>query len=194
MRSAFIRIFAIVAIAGLVLAACGDDNNDNATPATTPPTTAGTTTTAGSAAGGGSETVALAANSTIGKDILVDGEGRALYVFNADTAADKSSCTGGCAQAWPPVVVTGTASYGDGVEADDFTTFTRDDGSKQVAYYGHPLYRFAGDEKAGQANGQGSGGSWYVVGANGKKIDDDEGDDDTSGSGGGSSTGYNGGS
>ena len=47
---------------------------------------------------------------------------------------------------------------------------TRDDGTKQLAFYGHPLYRFEGDTAAGETNGQGSGGVWFLVDTEGNAV------------------------
>ncbi len=176
MRTSFVRLFAIAALATLALGACGSSSksSDSATtvaPGTTVPEA--TTTTAGSGSSSESATVTVAMNATIGKNILVDGKGRTLYVFDVDKTKDKSSCNAGCDSTWPALEVTGTPTYGDKVDASLFSTFTRDDGSTQVAVDGHPLYRYATDAKAGDAKGNGIGGVWYVVGPDGKKIDED---------------------
>jgi predicted lipoprotein with Yx(FWY)xxD motif len=183
MRTALIRSFVPVAVAALVLAGCGDDDDD-ATPAATPTTPAAveTTTTAAPTTTSGGETsgeatLALASNETIGADIVVDSEGRTLYSFSADSSADASSCSDACADAWPPATVTGEATVGDGLDEAKLTTFERDDGTTQVAYGGHPLYRYANDSAPGDANGQGVGDAWWVVGAAGNEIDDTGGDD-----------------
>jgi hypothetical protein len=85
----------------------------------------------------------------------------------------KSTCSGACATAWPPLTVTGTPTAGTGATATDLATITRTDGSKQVTYDGHPLYYFAGDKAAGQTNGEGSNGfgaPWYLVAPAGQQI------------------------
>jgi predicted lipoprotein with Yx(FWY)xxD motif len=106
---------------------------------------------------------------------LVDGAGRALYLFEADKGT-TSACSGPCTQVWPPVLDTGaTPAVSGGVQAALVGTTTRDDGTRQVTYNGHPLYLFAGDKTPGEAHGQGLnqfGGGWYVVSAGGDKIDD----------------------
>jgi predicted lipoprotein with Yx(FWY)xxD motif len=97
--------------------------------------------------------------------MLVDAQGRTLYLWEADTGS-SSTCAGACATAWPPVTTTGKPAAGTGAEAGLLGTTKRADGSTQVTYAGHPLYRFAGDAAAGQVNGQGSdafGAKWYVV-------------------------------
>ncbi|HSJ46148.1 MAG TPA: hypothetical protein VK923_15850 [Euzebyales bacterium] len=119
-----------------------------------------------SAAGGGAIEVA----STDLGDILVDGEGMTLYVFDNDTGG-TSSCTGDCVANWPPL--TGDVTAGDGVDESLLGTTQRDDGSMQVTYADQPLYHFAGDQAPGDVNGQAVGGIWWVVGADGEKITDE---------------------
>ncbi|MFB7269102.1 hypothetical protein [Streptomyces sp. NPDC056244] len=106
--------------------------------------------------------------------ILVDDKGRTLYLFEADKTK-QSTCKDGCAKAWPPgLVLTGTPKAGTGgVRANLLSTTTRSDGTKQVTYNNHPLYRFEGDKKPGETNGQGLtafGAKWYVVDTAGKAI------------------------
>ena len=104
---------------------------------------------------------------------LVDGQGRTLYLFEADKAG-KSECSRGCAGVWPPYLGGGTPQPGAGVTRALLGTATRSDGGAQVTYGGHPLYRYAGDNKPGDVTGQGLdqfGAKWYVLGASGNKID-----------------------
>ncbi|HEX7443410.1 MAG TPA: hypothetical protein VF320_05970, partial [Acidimicrobiales bacterium] len=102
--------------------------------------------------------------------VLVDGKGYTLYAFTAD-AGGASPCVDACAEAWPPLTGTGLG-VADGVPVTPgkFTLVTRPDGTKQAAVNGHPLYRYSGDTQPGQANGQGLGGQWYVVGLDGNPI------------------------
>ena len=119
---------------------------------------------------GSKSTVTVADHPQLGT-ILVDGEGRTLYLFTRDEG-NTSSCTGGCAESWPPLL----ASFvhlelaGEGVQADLLGTFDRSDGSSQVTYNGHPLYNFSSDQEAGQARGQSIGGVWFVVSPTGEAI------------------------
>jgi predicted lipoprotein with Yx(FWY)xxD motif len=104
--------------------------------------------------------------------ILVDGKGRTLYLFVADTK-NKSTCTGGCAVAWPPLLSKGTATAGKGADKKLLGTTDRAGGVKEVTYNGHPLYYYVGDSKPGQISGQGLnqfGALWYVVDAKGKQV------------------------
>ena len=98
------------------------------------------------------------ANPTIARNgVLASKDGKTLYTFTKDTDS-KSNCNGGCAAAWPPFAVANPALAGG-----DFSMVTRDDGAKQWAFKGQPLYFFAGDTKPGEMNGEGSGGVWFVV-------------------------------
>jgi predicted lipoprotein with Yx(FWY)xxD motif len=103
---------------------------------------------------------------------LVDGQGRTLYLFEADTAG-KSNCNGACTSAWPPYVSHGTPQAGTGVTGALLGTSLRGDGAAQVTYQGHPLYYYAGDSRPGDAAGQGLdqfGARWYVLAPSGNKL------------------------
>jgi len=107
-------------------------------------------------------------DTSLGK-VVVDGKGMTLYIFTPDSGG-KSVCNDDCAVKWPPLVAAGAPMLGAGLDAEDFTAITRDDGSSQVAFSGMPLYYFAGDKAAGDVTGQGLGDKWYVVGADGKIV------------------------
>jgi predicted lipoprotein with Yx(FWY)xxD motif len=103
---------------------------------------------------------------------LVDSQGRALYLWVADKGS-TSMCSGACAQAWPPLTTKGAPKAGSGVKASLLGTTKRSDGTTEVTYHGHPLYRFSGDSGPGNATGQGSeafGAYWWVVAPDGKAI------------------------
>jgi predicted lipoprotein with Yx(FWY)xxD motif len=103
---------------------------------------------------------------------LVDGKGRTLYLFQKDKTA-KSTCAGECAKAWPPLLTTGKASASGSARQDLIGTITRADGTIQVTYNDHPVYRFANDKKAGDTKGQAVrafGAKWYVLTRGGRKI------------------------
>jgi len=107
-------------------------------------------------------TVQLGKDAKLG-DILVDSKGMTLYQFAKDQA-NVSNCNGGCAAAWPPLVVAAgqNPTVGDGITGK-LGVITRQDGSLQVTYNGLPLYFFASDSKPGDTNGQGVGGVWSIV-------------------------------
>jgi predicted lipoprotein with Yx(FWY)xxD motif len=112
---------------------------------------------------------------SLGK-ILVNGNAQTLYLFEKDKNG-KSACSGQCAKFWPPVLTKGKPKAGTGVKASLLGTTKRSDGTTQVTYNKHPLYRFRNDKnKVGATKGQGVdafGAEWYVVGTNGKKIEEE---------------------
>lgn len=95
--------------------------------------------------------------------VLVDSRGMTLYTFDKDPAG-KSVCNDACAGVWPPL---GAAA--DGAASGDFSVITRDDGGKQIAHKGRPLYFYAPDQKPGDMTGDNSGGVWHVVRAGAAK-------------------------
>lgn len=105
-------------------------------------------------------TVMVATSSKLG-NYLTDGNGMALYYFTKDSA-NKSVCEGNCIKAWPafyaPQIVAPT-----GVNAADFGTITRPDGSKQTTYKGYPLYYWIKDKARGDTTGQDVGKVWFVI-------------------------------
>jgi predicted lipoprotein with Yx(FWY)xxD motif len=101
--------------------------------------------------------------------MLVDSQGRTLYMFLADQGS-RSTCYEDCASNWPALTAEGRPSASDGIDASTLGTTERTDGSTQVTFEGHPLYRFSGDSSAGDANGEGIGGVWFVVSPHGTPI------------------------
>lgn len=91
---------------------------------------------------------------------LVGPNDMTLYT-NSNDSADHSSCGTGCQDSWPPL--TGESATGDDGVAGTFATLVREDGSTQVTYNGMPLYYYAGDSAAGDTNGDGAGGVWYLA-------------------------------
>ena len=112
--------------------------------------------------------------------VLVDGGGRSLYLFEADTGT-KSTCSGPCAAAWPPLLTSGSPTATGDAHSSKLGTTARDDGTTQVTYNGHPVYLYAGDKKAGDISGEGSdafGAEWYLLSPDGNKVEEDsEGDE-----------------
>jgi predicted lipoprotein with Yx(FWY)xxD motif len=152
----------MVALAGTALAAaaCGSSSGGTGTSGTTATTAApgGTGTSGTSGTGGGSASVKSAKVGSVGT-VLVDAKGFTLYHYSPDHNG-VSTCTGACAQTWPPLTVaSGTKPSG----MSGLGTTKRSDGKTQITYKGEPLYTYTGDSAAGQANGQGVGGIWYVI-------------------------------
>lgn len=99
---------------------------------------------------------AKSADTSKGK-ALVDAKGMTLYIFDKD-AAGKSNCNGPCATNWPPLMVAGDAKA-----SGNWSIVTRDDGAKQWAYKGKPLYTWAKDTKAGDVTGDGFNNVWHIA-------------------------------
>jgi predicted lipoprotein with Yx(FWY)xxD motif len=184
-RSKSIRFLAGAAalpLIALAAAGCGGSSNgDNASASTAPPKT-----TSGQAA-----TVGTANVGSLGT-ILVDSQGRTLYLFAKDTGT-KSACSGACASAWPPLRDSGKPTAGTGLNASLLGTAPRSDGDPQVTYNGHPLYTFVMDQKPGDAKGQGVtafGASWFTLTSAGNQVTAAAPTTTTSGSSGGGGLGY----
>jgi predicted lipoprotein with Yx(FWY)xxD motif len=104
---------------------------------------------------------------------LVAGNGRTLYLFEKDKTS-KSTCTGQCAQFWPPLLTSGKAKAVGKVRGSLLGTTKRGDGKLQVTYKGHPVYTFSQDAKPGDTKGEdfsAFGAKWYVLSTAGKKIE-----------------------
>jgi predicted lipoprotein with Yx(FWY)xxD motif len=116
-------------------------------------------------------TVDTASTKSLGR-ILVDSEGRTLYLFEKDKGG-RSACSGSCALAWPPLRAHGKPRAAGDTKASKVATTTRSDGTSQVTYNGHPLYLYQEDDKPGVVNGQGVnvwGGRWYTLTAAGRRV------------------------
>ncbi len=107
-----------------------------------------------------SASVTIASNDSLGH-ILADGQGNTLYLFTPDTPG-KSACVDGCLERWP-AFYDEDLTVVEGLDADDFGTIERPDGSRQTTYRGWPLYFFAGDNEPGDVNGEGVGDVWFTV-------------------------------
>jgi predicted lipoprotein with Yx(FWY)xxD motif len=156
MKLGRLRLVAVAGTFAVLMAACsnGDDTGD------------GTQSPEPSEAP--AEATVAAADSDLGK-IVVDGEGRTLYVLLADESSE-STCYDECEDNWPALTVDGDPVAGEGVDGSLLGTSARTDGSMQVTLDGHPLYHFGGDQAAGDVNGQGVGDVWFVVSPSGKTI------------------------
>jgi predicted lipoprotein with Yx(FWY)xxD motif len=167
--------FGASALIAAVLAGCGGSGSSS--------TTATSASTGASSPAGGTS-VSTADNSDLGQTILVDGQGKTLYLFEKDTGT-QSQCSGECANDWPPYTTNGKPTAGSGIDASKLGTTKRSDGSTQVTFDGHPLYHFEGDQSAGDINGNGTtafGAEWYAVQPSGDTAEGNGGDESSSGS------------
>jgi predicted lipoprotein with Yx(FWY)xxD motif len=114
------------------------------------------------------------ARSSLGR-LVVDGNGRTLYLFEKDSDG-RSTCYGACASYWPPLLSHGKPLAHAGARQALLGTTRRSNGTVQVTYAGHPVYRFAGDTRPGQTTGEGLqdfGAGWDAITPAGKNIEAD---------------------
>jgi predicted lipoprotein with Yx(FWY)xxD motif len=172
LKTAKFRIAGLLALAisAIVVAGCGSaSSTSTSTAAAAQPAATSSTATSSSSESGG-ESIGMTKGN--GGVYLTGDNGRAVYLWVADTG-DKSSCSGACAKAWPPVETKGTPKAEQGVNAGDLGTIMRADGSEQVTYKSHPLYYFVADKSTGETKGQGSdsfGAKWWLVAPSGTAI------------------------
>ena len=158
----------------LILAACSSAASSPSASEASTPSVAATESAAPSesapaeSAPASGEASVLVADSDFGQ-ILTDADGNTIYFFANDTEG-VSNCAGDCLANWPPVEASGAPTAGDGVTAE-LGTMDRDDGTTQLTVNGFPAYFFAGDQAAGDTNGQGVGDVWWVFGADGEPIE-----------------------
>jgi predicted lipoprotein with Yx(FWY)xxD motif len=171
-----IRLFSFAGLAvaaAMVLAACGGSGTSSSSGSgSTPSHGAAKPSSSNTSNSSGAASLLSTKTSSLGT-FLVDANGRALYLWDADHGS-KSTCSGDCAQDWPPLTATGTPKASGAVKASLLGTTKRADGSREVTYAGHPLYTFAGDTQPGQTAGQGSNGfgaPWWVITPAGKALE-----------------------
>jgi len=174
-RASLLLISAVL----LVAAACSSDSktssssSSSSTSSSSSPSSSSSASSSSSSGAAGAATLAAATNAKIGKAILTDSKGMTVYLFVPDGTSKTSKVPDGLKQLWPPVDATGTAAAGSGLDSSKLTLEPQADGTMQVAYNGHLLYTYAQDKAAGDANGQGLGSNWYVLDADGNKVDND---------------------
>jgi predicted lipoprotein with Yx(FWY)xxD motif len=109
-------------------------------------------------------------------EILVNGQGFTLYMFEPDARSGNSTCYGECENLWPPLLLVDGVKApmaGAGVDASLLGTSARRNEPEQITYNGWPLYRWSGDTQPGELTGQGlnnAGGLWYVLSPQGAPI------------------------
>lgn len=139
----------------LLLASCGSSgttssgSSSGSTP-TAPATSSPVIKTATATVKGASQT------------ILTNAQGITLYYFTSDTTS-QAACTGGCTSTWPPLLFQGSGTPASATSLPSTLSAVSDGNGTQVEYNGHPLYTFSGDTAAGQTNGEGILGKWFVA-------------------------------
>jgi len=174
-NAGILSAFGATGLVALAIAGCGGGGSTSssyATSATTASTPAAATTAA-SGATAGIATVSVVHNSSLGSILVAGPKQRTVYLFAADKGP-ASTCSGACAEVWPPVITTTSPKATDGANTADLGTITRSDGTKQVTYKGHPLYYYAGDgTSGGETSGQAIssfGAPWYVLTPSGSEV------------------------
>jgi predicted lipoprotein with Yx(FWY)xxD motif len=158
-RTRSILLLAGVAAIALLAGACGSSGGGTSAASGTDPTTTA------------APVAVNVASSGLG-NILVDAQGRTLYLFGQDTGT-TSTCTAACTMAWPPLRATGPLTAAGGADAALLGSSPRSDGAAQVTYNGHPVYTFIKDQQPGDTNGEGVtafGGSWFAVSPTGTQV------------------------
>jgi predicted lipoprotein with Yx(FWY)xxD motif len=172
--------FSLVALVVFVLlAACGSNTSTGATtaPNATSNTSAGSTPTSsggryGNGYGNGGKTPTVSSSVSLiqtatatvngtSETILTTAQGRTLYYRTSDVPP-STVCSGGCAGAWPPLVVSGSGTPTSATSLPGKLIIVSDANGTQVEYNGHPLYTYSGDTGPGQTTGEGFGGIWHV--------------------------------
>jgi len=182
--------YSLAGVTTVLLAACGSSDSSKSSATTTKATVAptattkpATTTTTKPAATSTTKpavtTTAPASASTAAAEVklattslgmvLVDADGRTLYLDSNDTQNKPSTCEQTCATTWPPLVAAKLPTAGTNLTAAKLTLLTRPDGTEQVAYNGWPLYLYAKDTKAGDVTGEKIGG-FFAVDAAGAAV------------------------
>ncbi|WP_426595756.1 COG4315 family predicted lipoprotein [Cellulomonas sp. McL0617] len=181
MRKTILLSITAVFAAG-TLAACGSSSGgssggggygggSSSTPSTaaSAPAASAPAASAPAAAAGTTAADLSTANSSLGK-IVVDGKGMTAYFFTKDTKdSGKSACTGDCAAAWPAIESMSATPTVDGVTGT-VGTIPAADGGKQITIDGMPIYTFVKDMAAGDVNGQGYSGVWWVIAPDGSMM------------------------
>lgn len=108
---------------------------------------------------GGCASMTASSPAKVADGVLVGPNGMTLYTFDRDIAGSgKSVCNGPCATNWPPLMAADSDKA-----SGDYMVITRDDGKKQWAMKGKPLYYWIKDSKAGDKTGDGVQGVWHIV-------------------------------
>ena len=163
------------------LSGCGSSSNTASSASSAPSATGSSASSPGYGAGAAAGAPAKSSSAVISTrkvsglgTVLVNAQGRTLYMFSADKH-EKVTCVKGCAGLWPPAKLAAGQKPLAGGEAKSSLLGTDPDpeGGEVITYAGWPLYTYAADSEAGSADGQGvnaDGGLWYVLSPSGSKI------------------------
>jgi predicted lipoprotein with Yx(FWY)xxD motif len=165
-KRAALFLAAASAASALTLAGCGGGSGSTGSSSAPAAAPASSSAPASSAS---AEVETLKTATVAGHTVVVDGEGKAVYVYTRDNpGTTASACTGGCASLWP-AVTSASAPTLQGVTGK-IGSITGVNGKQQITVNGMPIYYYAKDTAPGQFNGQGVANVWYVIGADGSMI------------------------
>ncbi len=182
-HTGILSVLGATGLLALALAGCGGGGSSSTASNSSSASTGGsayaqsTATTASTPAaatgsGAGVTTVSVVHNGTLGSILVAGPKRRTVYLFAADKGP-ASTCSGACAEVWPPLTTSASPKAVGGADGADLGTITRSDGTKQVTYKGHPLYYYVGDPLSGDTSGQGInsfGAAWYVLAPSGSEV------------------------
>jgi predicted lipoprotein with Yx(FWY)xxD motif len=156
-------------IVAFLAAGCASSKSSSSAATNAPATTAAAAAPDAASAAGPTAAATVATKMGPLGTYLTDASGNTLYLYTPDTSP-TSTCYGQCIANWPALLTNGAPQAGTGATATLLGTSPRTDGSSQVTYKGHPLYYFKGDKAAGDTNGQGKAGTWFLVAPAGTQI------------------------
>ena len=162
-------VILLASVVTLLIAGCGSSSSTASKSSTSTAASTSTSSTPTAAA----VTISTRTLPGLGS-VLVNAQGRTLYVFAPDKAK-KVTCTDGCATVWPPLALSsGEKPVASGaVKASLISSDPNPAGGRTVTYAGWPLYTYVADTAPGAARGQAiklNGGLWYVIAPSGKVI------------------------
>jgi len=168
-------LLAVVLVAAL--AGCGGSSAPSPTSSTSTSTSGSTSSaTTGSTTGSSASSPATVSTRSVSGlgPVLVNAQGSTLYIFEPDAHA-RVTCTGSCAQVWPPLKLAngGHPSASGAAKSSLLGSDPDPEGGHVVTYAGWPLYTYAGDSGPGNASGQGldsNGGAWYAIAPSGRPV------------------------
>lgn len=171
-RSSSGLLAVLLVLPAIVIAGCGGSSTPS-TASTASSTTGKSATSTSGSSSAAAATTSVGAVSGLGS-VLVDGQGHTLYIFMPDHHI-KVTCTGSCAQLWPPDKLSGSQqpTASGAVKSSLLGSDADPEGGRVVTYAGWPLYTYVGDASSGQATGQGletSGGLWYAISPTGAIV------------------------
>ena len=163
------KMLGVLCACAIGVAACGSSSSSSATktPESTPSTKPASSSSTSGSSDPASTTLQLV-STPLGK-VVADSAGKVLYLYVPDGTATVSTVPAGVLALWPAVQATGVPTLGPGLTAKS-STGAQPNGQQWVLYNGHLLYRYTGDTKAGDVNGNALGNVWYAVTAAGEPV------------------------